>query len=356
MGALALVTGCKEKNESGAATSGANADTATAADTVTAEPKDPNEVIASVNDAKYLRKEMDTMVDAILKSRNVPQEHMEMARSQFEKQAAYSFIMKTLLLDEAKKEGLQISEDDRKAQIDKVEEQLKAQDKTLEQYFKESPMGEENARAEFEDGLIIDKLLTQKVVDKIEISDADVTKEIEEIKTSNKEIEDKNANLDKINAEKKAKIEDLKKQLDAGADFAELAKANSDCPSGQNGGDLGAFTRGRMVPAFEEAAFSQEIGKVGDIVETQFGYHLIKVTEKTPAVEAQGDQPAQPESVTASHILVQIEQAGTPQPVPTAEEVKEQLKQTQSGEEIQSYINGLKSNAVINTVIEGLPL
>ncbi len=76
---------------------------------------------------------------------------------------------------------------------------------------------------------------------------------------------------------KRARIEELRQQLLDGADFAEVAKANSDCPSASAGGDLGAFGRGQMVPEFEDAAFTQPVGSVGEVVETQFGFHLIKV-------------------------------------------------------------------------------
>ncbi len=75
-----------------------------------------------------------------------------------------------------------------------------------------------------------------------------------------------------------ALIEDLQKQLADGADFAELAKAHSDCPSGQRGGELGAFGRGQMVPEFESAAFDLDVGGTSEIVETAFGYHLIHRT------------------------------------------------------------------------------
>lgn len=82
----------------------------------------------------------------------------------------------------------------------------------------------------------------------------------------------------------KKKADDLTKQLRDGADFATLAKESSDDPgSAEKGGDLGSFPRGRMVPAFDEAAFSQEVGKIGDPVETNFGYHVIRVDEKRPA-------------------------------------------------------------------------
>jgi parvulin-like peptidyl-prolyl isomerase len=78
--------------------------------------------------------------------------------------------------------------------------------------------------------------------------------------------------------EAQQKIVDLKADIDAGSDFAELARQNSDCPSSAQGGDLGSFGRGMMVPEFEESAFGLEVGATSDIVTTDFGYHLIKRT------------------------------------------------------------------------------
>ncbi|MDD2460403.1 MAG: peptidylprolyl isomerase [Kiritimatiellia bacterium] len=349
---LVVATGCKKESEVAKA-----ADTPAAPVAVTAEPAaDPNEVVASVNDTKYLRKDMAAVVDALIKAQNVPAEQMAEARKYFEQRAAYSFIMKTLLLGEAKKQAVAVTDEDRKAQLAKMEEALKPQNKTPDQYFKESPLGEEAARAEFEDGMVIDKLIQKNVLADIKIDDADIKKAIADVEKSNAEIAEKNKGLEADKTAKKAKIENIKKQLDGGADFAELAKANSDCPSGQKGGDLGEFTRGQMVKPFEEAAFTQEIGKIGGIVETQFGYHLIKVTAKSPATEAKGDTPAKPEAVTASHILVKIDQAQQPQPVPTAEQVTEQLKQGKSREAVQKYIEGLKAAAKIETVFKEMQL
>lgn len=79
--------------------------------------------------------------------------------------------------------------------------------------------------------------------------------------------------------EARTEIEALSKKLAEGGDFEQLAAENSDCPSGMRGGDLGIFGRGQMVPAFEEAAFALEVGETSDIVETDFGYHLIQRTE-----------------------------------------------------------------------------
>jgi peptidyl-prolyl cis-trans isomerase C len=73
-------------------------------------------------------------------------------------------------------------------------------------------------------------------------------------------------------------IRELKTQVDTGADFADLARKHSDCPSGKSGGDLGSFGRGQMVPEFERTAFALPVGSTSDVVETAFGYHLIRRT------------------------------------------------------------------------------
>jgi peptidyl-prolyl cis-trans isomerase D len=89
----------------------------------------------------------------------------------------------------------------------------------------------------------------------------------------------------KDDATVKAKAEDVLKQARGGADFAELAKKYSeDDASQKNGGDLDYFGRGRMVPEFDQAAFSLEVGKISDLIKTQYGYHIIKVTDKRAAI------------------------------------------------------------------------
>ena len=75
---------------------------------------------------------------------------------------------------------------------------------------------------------------------------------------------------------------DLKQKIDeGGADFADMAKKHSECPSGNNGGDLGEFSPGQMVPEFDTVAFNDEVGKVHGPIKTQFGFHLIEITSRS---------------------------------------------------------------------------
>ena len=91
----------------------------------------------------------------------------------------------------------------------------------------------------------------------------------------------KKAKARHILVDSEASCNELKAQIAAGEDFAELAKKHSRCPSGKSGGDLGEFGPGQMVPEFDKVVFSAEVGSVEGPVKTDFGYHLLEVTERS---------------------------------------------------------------------------
>lgn len=84
-----------------------------------------------------------------------------------------------------------------------------------------------------------------------------------------------------ILVESQEQCEELKSQIEGGADFVEVAKEHSQCPSSQEGGDLGSFSPGQMVKEFDEVVFSGDLDKVHGPVKTSFGFHLIEITSRT---------------------------------------------------------------------------
>jgi peptidyl-prolyl cis-trans isomerase C len=121
-----------------------------------------------------------------------------------------------------------------------------------------------------------------------------------------------------VKTEQEAK--DLVKQLKAGADFVELAKKSSDGPSAQTGGDLGYFARGQMVKPFEDAAFALKAGEISAPVQTEFGWHVIKVEDKRN------------------------------RPVPQFDEVKDELIASLVQNQLKTVVQGLRGTAKVEIV------
>lgn len=129
----------------------------------------------------------------------------------------------------------------------------------------------------------------QKSIEKITATDEDVKAYYEENKSQFTKGESVSASHILVDSEEKAN--EIKAEIESGnVSFEDAARANSSCPSSQSGGALGEFTKGQMVPEFDEAVFSMEVGELRGPVKTQFGYHLIKLTAKNPAGEISFDE------------------------------------------------------------------
>lgn len=299
----AMVAGCAQKSEDGDVALKVNGKTLTKAE---------------------IAAEVETLVAA--QGDKIASNRLAYVRQLYANQIAQGFIEDNVFVAKAKAEGFAVTDEDRKAreaEFLKSVANMPDAPKTMEEVFAKYPFGAERARKRFEGGILIEKMVRsyQAKQGKKDRS-AEAQKRIDEIVEKNKKAA--TAEADAL-----AKIKGFKAELDktpakdVPAKFAELAKANSACPSSARGGDLGEFTHGQMVKEFDEVAFKLPVGKVSDPVKTQFGQHLILVTKKTPAVEAKGEAPATPEKVQTSHILVKYEGV---QPVPEKEQVLKALE------------------------------
>jgi len=158
-------------------------------------------------------------------------------------------------------------------------------------------------RREIEIGILAEELFNKRTASIKPVSEQDVRAfyenneerfvQPERVKASHILLTVNKDDSDAIRAQKKAEAQRILGELKKGADFAEMARKFSDCPSKQQGGDLGYFERGRMVPEFEKVAYGLKTGQMSGIVETQFGYHIIKTTEHTAASTAPFDEAKQ---------------------------------------------------------------
>jgi peptidyl-prolyl cis-trans isomerase C len=213
-------------------------------------------------------------------------------QKEFEKQALTQLVSAELLYQAGQK--LEIKDLDK--QVDDKLAQGKSRFTNAQDFIKsmkEMDMEEKDLRDYTRRDLIITNFIEKTIVPTVTVSEADARKfydqnpdkftRPETVKASHilLGVDQKASADEKKTAREKA--EKLRKELSGGADFAALAKGNSTCPSSQQGGDLGYFGKGQMVPAFEKAAFALKPGEISDVVETQFGYHIIKLTEKKAA-------------------------------------------------------------------------
>lgn len=293
-------------------------------------PLDPAAVVVKVNGVAITRAEVDRAKKVLMSQNRMTQPVTPDIAQKVEEAAVSQLIAKELLYQAGRKQEIK----DLDKQIQERVSQSKARFPSQEEYLKtlkSMDMTEKDVETFAREDLVINNLIEKDVVAKTTVSDEeakkfyndniDKFKRDETVKASHILIKvEPNASADD-KKKAKEKAEAILKQVKGGADFAEVAKKESGCPSAPQGGDLGFFGKGQMVPPFEKAAFAMKPGEVSDVVETQFGYHIIKLTDKRPAETVKFEE--------------------------TKDRIVQFLKQQKVQEGINEYVENLKKAAKI---------
>lgn len=296
-----------------------------------AEPTDGAEKLAVVNGKVITREAFQDELEPFLQRMAMSGQKPEGDQlTEIRKNILENLINRELLHQEAQKKGV---EPDPKA----IEEQFKdlknrfPDEAQFQAMLEQLGITTDSLKQQIAQRLMIQQVIEQEVGKDVTITDAEAREfyesnpemfqQPEKVRASHILIK---AKPDAKQSEKDAarkKLEGIQEKVKAGEDFGKLAKTHSEGPSGTKGGDLGFFGRGQMVKPFEDVAFALKTGEVSDIVETRFGYHLIKGTDKQKA----GSVPYE-----------EVE-----------DRLKDYLKEQKVQKQVAAYIETLKADAKI---------
>ena len=296
-----------------------------------AEKNAPGDNVAVVNGVTISKDTYDRELDFFVK-RAAPggQQIPDVQMAQMKNQVLESLIDRELLFQESKKKGIQVKSEAVSNELQKIQQRYPNKEE-FKKLLNNMGLTESDVQAQIERGMAIQELIDKEVTEKIEVSDEETKsfydknpqlfKQPEQVKASHILIKVQADAPDDQKAAARKKIESVQQKVKKGEDFATLAKTYSEGPSGPRGGDLGYFKRGQMVKPFEEAAFRLKPNETSEIVETQFGYHLIKVNDKKPA-----------KTMTYAEVK---------------DRLNEHLKKQKSDSEANAYIKTLRKDAKI---------
>lgn len=250
------------------------------------------------------------------------------------KEVLEELINRELLLQESQKNGVKVEAAEVKEQLDRMKGQY-----ANEAEFKRalSAMGflDTNIESQFKECLEIRRFVDDRIAKKVTVPEEDIKasydshphifKRPESVHAAHILITVDSAAMASQKAEARKEIGMIANKLKEGEDFAALAKEYSQGPSSTKGGDLGYFSRGQMVKPFETAAFALKPGEISDIVETRFGYHIIRVIDKKPPT------------------IIPYEDA--------RERIAQYLKNRRVQQQLNQYVDELKKNAKIKRFI-----
>lgn len=258
----------------------------------TGESEPSQDKVAVVNGSVITRADFDREMRSALGRLSSTGEPVPQAQlSQLKEEVFTKLIGRELLYQESQNKGIKVNEAAINEQLVMLKKRFPGEAE-FKKMLSQMNLSEVDVKSQFERSLAIQEFIDKQFVQKVTVSDKEVRayydsnpvyfKQPEQVRASHILVSIDPQKDPSQKAESRKKIEDIQQKLKKGEDFSALAKEYSQCPSGREGGDLGYFQRGQMVKPFEQAAFALRPGEVSDIVETKFGYHLIRLTDKKP--------------------------------------------------------------------------
>lgn len=317
------------------AVSGGNASGSPAQETEKKTP-DAGQTVATVNGAAISKADYDadlSRLDHQIAMSGKTPDDKEMAA--MKQKILDNLIAREILKQEAAKEGFKADEAEVTAQMDGVKKKF-ASEEEFKNALTKMNVTESTIRDQFAAEIVLRKLIEKNVADKIALGpneakdfydqNPEIFKTPEMMRASHILVKVDQGASAEDKAKALEKIKDVQKRVQGGEDFAEVAKQVSDCPSKEHGGDLDFFQRGQMVGPFEDAAFALKSGQVSDIVETEFGYHLIKATDRKEPGVMPFDQ--------------------------MKERIEQHIKSDKVNQQLTEYVDKLKASAKIDVLIK----
>jgi len=225
---------------------------------------------------------------ALAQGQKIPDDRMDQIRNRI----LDNLINEELLVQESESHGITVEPSEVEAAFADIRKKF-SDTAAMEKALLESNITADELKVKIKRGIAAKKLIDGQVVNNVAVSEAEnrafydahpeYFRQAEQVKASHILISCDSDAEASVRDEAKRKIRDIQKKLENGESFAELARQFSDCPSKKHGGDLGFFEREKMVKPFADAAFALQTGETSGIVETGFGFHLIKVTDRKAA-------------------------------------------------------------------------
>ncbi|HKK47600.1 MAG TPA: peptidylprolyl isomerase [Alkalispirochaeta sp.] len=257
------------------------------------EPIQVSEAVARVNGELVSREEFDSVVESNIARYEAQRGEAfdEQQLPQLERQVLDGLITRTVLEQESDRLDITVSDERFAETLDQFKQQF-PDEQGYQTALEQQGFTEAEFETELRRQMVIEELIRSQVYDQVTVSEEDM----QEFYDNNPQYfqqQDQVAarhiifTTDGVEEGERAALQEelagIREEIVEGADFAEMAREHSQGPTAANGGDLGTFGRGQMVPEFENAAFELEVGEISPVIETQFGYHILQVTERVPA-------------------------------------------------------------------------